>query len=232
MAEGRRRRVREKVEKAGIQILADHEKLEFMIYPYLPRRDTVPIARALLAKFGSVDGVFNASYEDLITVKGMPRLAARTFSVLRSIVSEKCLLCPDTVVGNAVKAAELALSMYRACPKESLYAFCLDKDSVLLNLVCVWRDEIPFEDLRASDIIADMVRAGSDILVLVRCGAGAPIFYEEDEDLIFELRRAFDNLSFALWDYVVLSDTGDFRACRYDGSGLLRQYFDDSVDYD
>ena len=75
MAEGRRQRVRAKVAKAGIQILAPHEQLEFFIYPFLPRRDTVPIARQLLAVFGSVSNVLGAPYEELIKIKGMPRLA-------------------------------------------------------------------------------------------------------------------------------------------------------------
>lgn len=214
MAEGRRRRVREKVEKAGIQILADHEKLEFLIYPYLPRRDTVPIARALLAKFGSLSGVLNASYEELCSVKGMPKLAAKTFSLLKSIVSEEALLCPKRIVKNPQTAAETALSAYRAIPSESLYALCLDKDGVLLNMLPVWQGERPFRHVSAQDIISVMLRAGSDFLILARCGADAPLFYEEDEDLIFEIRRAFKNLSFTLWDYLVLSTDGVYNAYR------------------
>ena len=105
MAEGRRQRVRAKVAKAGIQILAPHEQLEFFIYPFLPRRDTVPIARQLLAVFGSVNNVLGAPYEELIKIKGMPRLAARTLSLLREIVTEECLLCPSFYVHGANQAA-------------------------------------------------------------------------------------------------------------------------------
>ena len=86
MAEGRRQRVREKVAKGGINILADHEKLEFLLYPYLPRRDTVPIARELLREFGSLNAVFNASTPELESIKGMPKLAALTFPQLKPLL--------------------------------------------------------------------------------------------------------------------------------------------------
>ena len=38
---------------AGPDSLADHELLEMVLFLALPRRDTKPIARALLARFGS-----------------------------------------------------------------------------------------------------------------------------------------------------------------------------------
>ena len=40
--------MREKVHLNGIAGLAQHEILEFMLYPYVPQKDTVPIAHALL----------------------------------------------------------------------------------------------------------------------------------------------------------------------------------------
>lgn len=87
MGAGRRQRMREKVHLNGIAGLAPHEILEFMLYPYVPQKDTVPIARALLDEFGTLDNVLHASEDALLNVPGMPKLAALTFPQLRHIVS-------------------------------------------------------------------------------------------------------------------------------------------------
>ena len=46
--------------KAGPDALADHEMLEMMLFIALPRRDTKPIARELLARFRTFGGVMGA----------------------------------------------------------------------------------------------------------------------------------------------------------------------------
>lgn len=82
MAEGRRERVRTKIRTAGLQALAPHEVIECMLYPFIPRKDTSPLARRLLAEFVTLDGVFHASEEELLKVEGMPKSAAFYFPQL------------------------------------------------------------------------------------------------------------------------------------------------------
>ncbi|HEY7578826.1 MAG TPA: hypothetical protein VH855_14625, partial [Acetobacteraceae bacterium] len=47
--DGHRARLRERLLAAGPDALADHEMLELVLFA-LPRRDTKPLARALLAR--------------------------------------------------------------------------------------------------------------------------------------------------------------------------------------
>src|SRR5258708_12839089 len=50
---GHRERLRERFYGAGPEALSDYELLEMALFPALPRRDTKPLAKALLKKFGS-----------------------------------------------------------------------------------------------------------------------------------------------------------------------------------
>ena len=52
--DGHRNRMRARLLAAGPEALADHEMLEMLLFLALPRRDTKPIARELLARFGGV----------------------------------------------------------------------------------------------------------------------------------------------------------------------------------
>ena len=79
---GHRARMREKLLKAGPDALLDHELLEMVLFLALPRRDTKPIARALLTRFGSFAAAISAPSQALSQIDG---LGEAGIAALRSI---------------------------------------------------------------------------------------------------------------------------------------------------
>ncbi len=69
--DGHRSRMRTRLLTAGPQSLADHEMLEMVLFLALPRRDTKPLARALLARFGSFAGTIAAPASEIVSVDGL-----------------------------------------------------------------------------------------------------------------------------------------------------------------
>ena len=65
--------MRQRLLKAGSDALADHEMLEMILFIALPRRDTKPIARELLARFRSFGGVLGAPQMELRASRGCGR---------------------------------------------------------------------------------------------------------------------------------------------------------------
>ena len=74
MHEGHRQRMYDRFVNGDS--LYDHEILEMFLFNGFPRANTNPIAHALLANFGSLAGVFDASIEQLMTVKGVGKSLA------------------------------------------------------------------------------------------------------------------------------------------------------------
>ncbi len=66
---GHRERLRARARGAGIHHLPDYELLELFLFRSQPQGDVKPIAKALLARFGSLAAVLAAPVEDLGTVK-------------------------------------------------------------------------------------------------------------------------------------------------------------------
>lgn len=82
--EGHRARMLSRLEncETGLQ---EHELLEILLFNAIPRKNTNEIAHELLKTFGSVAGVFRASYSALCAVKGVGTSTAaylRTVSLL------------------------------------------------------------------------------------------------------------------------------------------------------
>ena len=76
--------------------LSEHELLEIMLYPALPRKDTNPLAHKLLSLFGSLENVLRAEDEVLKSVDGvgekvcaMLKLYARTADIIGEKKSEQ-----------------------------------------------------------------------------------------------------------------------------------------------
>ena len=66
---GHRERLRERFYNAGPDALSDYELLELALFAAIPRRDTKPLAKALLKKFGSFAEVIHAHQPDECAVE-------------------------------------------------------------------------------------------------------------------------------------------------------------------
>jgi DNA repair protein RadC len=68
---GHRQRLRDRFLASGAGSVEDYELLELLLFAAIPRRDTKPIAKALLKKFHTFGEVISADPKDLAEVKGI-----------------------------------------------------------------------------------------------------------------------------------------------------------------
>jgi DNA repair protein RadC len=84
---GHRERLRERFYGAGPDALSDYELLEMALFAALPRRDTKPLAKALLKKFGSFAEVVHASVARLREVEGIGDASVHQIKLLAAATS-------------------------------------------------------------------------------------------------------------------------------------------------
>lgn len=90
---GHRQRLRERFSLHGFDGFHDYEVLELLLTYAIPRVDVKPIAKRLLALFGTLAGVFDASVMELSQVKGMGEKGAVFLTLIRQV--EVCYLASD-----------------------------------------------------------------------------------------------------------------------------------------
>ena len=84
---GHRERLRERFYGAGPEALSDYELLEMALFPALPRRDTKPLAKALLKIFGSFAEVIHAPVARLREVDGIGEASINQIKLLAAAAS-------------------------------------------------------------------------------------------------------------------------------------------------
>ena len=80
-----RQRMRERVQNYGLDSLAEHEALEYVLYLTNAQKDTNGIAHDLIDRFGDFAAVLEASEEELCTVEGVGPATARMLHLLPEI---------------------------------------------------------------------------------------------------------------------------------------------------
>lgn len=79
---GHRQRMREKFLDYGRDVFHSHELLEMLLFHAVQYKNTNPVAKNLLLRFSTLDGVFSASREQLLEVEGVgPKIADMILSV-------------------------------------------------------------------------------------------------------------------------------------------------------
>jgi len=83
--QGHRDRLRGKLIRRGASALDDYELLETLLFAFIPRRDVKPVSKALLARFGSLSGIFAATSADLTKVSGVGETVAAYIKATQEI---------------------------------------------------------------------------------------------------------------------------------------------------
>lgn len=165
---GHRARVKEKFLTSFGEELHDYELLEILLFSAFLRKDTKPLAKKLLAKFGDISGVINADEMLLREVDGVGdsvimqlKLAAQINKrSLRKIAAEKPLLNNFDAVKSYVSNLICDLNY------EAFYVLFLDKKYQLIEEKLIAKGEGDFVLVSAKEVArqALMLHASSIIL--------------------------------------------------------------------
>src|SRR5262245_39001022 len=81
---GHRERLRNRFREAGAAALNDYELLELLLFRTIPQKDTKPIAKDLIAKFGSFAEVLAAPRQRLEEVKGVKEATSTDLKIIHA----------------------------------------------------------------------------------------------------------------------------------------------------
>lgn len=135
--EGHRQRMKNRFLKHGLESFDDHQVLEVLLFYAVPKKDTNELAHTLLNKYGSLDKVFEAEYDDLIQIKGVGENIAsliKFFQMLsRRYISSTFDYEGVVRLNDVKKMTSYCANLFKGEKREIVYAIALDDELYLID---------------------------------------------------------------------------------------------------
>ncbi len=219
--EGHRARLRQRFRHAGLDAFAPHETLELLLTYAIPRRDTKPIAYALMDRFGSLHAVLQAAPEELMLVEGLGENAATLISLMTPLFRayRRSAEEDQPTLTNQEQAVRYCESLFEGERYEKFYVICLDARMRRLNTALISTGDIAEVRVYARHVLAALTQCNAMGAIIAHnhpSGTAAPS--AEDVLLTNGIARLLDGVGIRLYDHMIVSTDATFSFRR---GGLL-----------
>ena len=208
---GHRERLRARFLKGGAAAMPDYELLELALFAAVPRKDTKPMAKALLARFGSFAEVIAAARDRL---KEVPGVGDSVVSQLKIVEAAAARLAQTRVIGKPALSSWSALldycmaAMARA-PAEEFRVLFLDRKNVLIADEVQARGTVDHAPVYPREIVKRALEHGASAIILVHNHpSGDPTPSKADIAMTREIAQAAKALKIAIHDHLVIGRSG------------------------
>ena len=217
---GHRERLRERARTAGLTTLPDYELLELFLFRSQPHVDVKPIAKALLARFGSLSAVLAASVEELMTVRAedsrgrMKGVGAETALDLAALHEVSRRVAREPAAKRPVISSWTALVAYVRValqhePREQFRVLYLDKKNQLILDEILNRGTIDHAPVYPREVVRRALEVSAGAIILVHNHpSGDPTPSRADIQMTKQIVQAASSLSVEVHDHLIVGREG------------------------
>jgi len=182
---GHRSRMRSKMLQYGASIFDTYELLEMLLYYVIPYKDTNPVAKRLLMRFGSLDGVLCASPEELSEVAGIGPRAAEFLTRVGGIsdMLGADLSCgADILFKDYHKTGSFFAERLGGLEYNAVLAMYLNNNMRLIAMEEVARVDYDSGAIRSAPIIDSALRHHASVVITAHNHPCGPFFVSEGDN--------------------------------------------------
>lgn len=214
MHEEHRNRMRKRFLRDGIDKFESHEVLEMLLYGVIPRRNTNDIAHNLMDHFGTLSNVIDASYAELLKVKGVGPIVAVYINLISGLI-HRYLVDQETPSGNnplSLKEIEdIFVSKFFNVKDEHLAVMLLDKDNRFVSCEVLRKGSFDAVSVNAREIFDYASRYNSNkVIISHNHPSGIAMPSAEDLKFTMEIRRVLHFLNIHLFDHIIVGSNDCF----------------------
>jgi DNA repair protein RadC len=208
---GHRERLRERFFSAGADAMPDYELLELALFAAVPRRDVKPLAKALIARFGSFAEVIAAPRERLVEVEGATAAVAAHLKIIEAAARR---LAKTRLLGRPALASWSALIDYCAAvmarsQKEEFRVLFLDRKNVLIADEVQSTGTVDHTPVYPREIVKRALDHGATAMILVHNHpSGDPTPSKADITMTRDVADAAKALGIVVHDHVIVGRSG------------------------
>ena len=205
---GHRKRLRDRLMKAGPDSVQEHELLELVLFRVIPRRDVKVLAHKLINHFGDISAVLAAPTDELMTFKGVGERVIEEFAIIRAAAlrfgQSKVLHRPvlagwdDLLIYCRTKMAEEKI--------ESFHVLFLDKKNRVIADEKMGEGTIDHTPVYPREVIKRALALDATALIIAHNHpSGDPSPSRADIEMTMKLRDLATGSNIVLHDHLVVA---------------------------
>ncbi len=208
---GHRQRLRARFLKGGADAMPDYELLEMTLFAAVPRRDTKPLAKALLGRFGSFAEVIAAPPARLMEVKGVGESVVQLLKVVEAAAhrSAKTQVINRPVLSSWTALLDYCTAAMARVTNEEFRILFLDRKNVLIADEVQNRGTVDHTPVYPREIVKRALELSASSVILVHNHpSGDPTPSRADIAMTREVAAAAKALGLAVHDHLVIGRGG------------------------
>ena len=218
---GHRKRLRERFLTAGPAALADYELLEMLLFPAKPVGDVKPMAKALLAAFGSFGRVLYADPVQIMKVEGVNEAAVVAIKVAKA-ASER-LLREEVAAQPVINSWESLIHYCRVHighnREEEFHLLFLNTKLELMANERQQKGTVNHTSVYPREVVKRALEIGASSLILVHNHPSGDVNpSKSDVEMTRQIVAAAHVLGIAVHDHIII---GQHRHFSFREKGLL-----------
>ncbi len=202
-------------------LLENYELLELLLGYALPRKDTKPLAKALLDRFGSLGGVFGAKPHELREIEGFGPGLETFWRVWQEFWARLCRdsLPERTRINSPLDIVETARARLGRDSRESFWAALVDNKNRLLSFNKAAQGTVDQSAVYPREIIGLALEHKASGLILVHNHPGGdPAPSLQDREVTREIRKSAAGLGIRVLDHIIVAEDSWYS---FQENGLL-----------
>ena len=208
---GHRDRLRERFKSAGEETLADYELLELLLFRSIPRRDTKPIAKQLIDRFGSLGEVLGAPENLLSEVTGLGASSAADLKIVAATTSRmlKGEIKSKQILGSWSSVIDYCRASMAFEEKEKFRILFLDKKNALIADEVQQTGTVDHTPVYPREVIKRALELSSTAIILVHNHpSGDPTPSRADIEMTKTVMDSAKPLGITLHDHIIVGKDG------------------------
>ncbi len=208
---GHRERLRQRFRNAGADALSDYELMEMVLFRAIARRDVKPLAKALIAKFGSFAEVVHAPVARLREIGGLGEAAITEIKLVAAAASRvaRGQLKARTMLSSWADLIDYCRTAMAFADKEQLRVLFLDKRNQLISDELQQVGTVDHTPVYPREVIKRALELSATAIILVHNHpSGDPTPSQADIQMTRNIVDIADPLGIVVHDHIIVGKNG------------------------